>query len=335
LALAKLMAKDTSSVEIKAFGVVDPNPRSGWTPTKTGTMHTPALSELASVLNEGMVEDFKSIKAEVVHCPNMQESPFNLAAPGICGSCRLADVGGPPYLIPTVQRDKVYNLVDIAAEIKLPDAAFIGAGAGSSRLTGTNCELMPNSHLATHKIMTHFAKMRDGKPVLERYMSNEFGLLGNLLASDGKRGEVLKITATGRTSEKTFVNAIRTALSAKYGTQPVALGGVFIIGKGKAKLHVMPDFSKTAIQSDAEVDAWLHYYEANAPLIMLCGSLVSYDPGLDLRVEHTHGFSEHGDGGHYHYDTTPEFVEYTGYFSVAETVHRIDAPTATHQVGRD
>ena len=93
--------------------------------------------------------------------------------------------------------------------------------------------------------------------------------------------------------------------------QPVAVGGVFIIGKGKAKLHVMPDFSTTPLTTDAEVDAWLHYYEAHAPLIML-STFVSHDPGLDLRVEHTHGFSTHNQGGHYHYDTTPKFVEYTG-----------------------
>ena len=29
-------------------------------------------------------------------------------------------------------------------------------------------------------------------------------------------------------------------------------------------------------------------------------------------------FSRHGDGGHYHYDTTPDEVEYVGYFNLAE-----------------
>ena len=42
--------------------------------------------------------------------------------------------------------------------------------------------------------------------------------------------------------------------------------------------------------------------------------------GLDLRVEHTHGYNlEKGQGGHYHYDTTPEEVEYIGYFNLAES----------------
>ena len=253
---------------------------------------------------------------------------------GICGSARLCDVGGPPYLVPTVQRDKLYNLQEIADEVGLPGASFIGAGAGSSRLAGCNCELMPNSHLGTGKICTHFAKMKDGVPTLERYMSNEFGLLANLLASEGKRGPVLKVTCRNRTGDATFVAAMRQVLAEHYGDKPIAVGGVFIIGAGQAKLHVMPDFSATPLTTDAEVEEWLHFYHANAPLIAL-STFVSHDPGLDLRVEHTHCFSSHGEGGHYHYDVTPPEVEYTGYFSLAHTIHRIDAPACTHQIGRD
>ena len=41
--------------------------------------------------------------------------------------------------------------------------------------------------------------------------------------------------------------------------------------------------------------------------------------GLDLRLEHSHGFNlEKGQGGHYHYDTTPDIVEYTAYYNIAE-----------------
>ena len=38
-----------------------------------------------------------------------------------------------------------------------------------------------------------------------------------------------------------------------------------------------------------------------------------------MRLEHTHGLNkEKCQGGHYHYDTTPEVIEYTGYFNLAE-----------------
>jgi len=46
--------------------------------------------------------------------------------------------------------------------------------------------------------------------------------------------------------------------------------------------------------------------------------------GLGLRMEHFHCFSEHGDGGHFHYDVTPQEAEYIGYFNVAEYMFRVD-----------
>jgi hypothetical protein len=220
-----------------SFTIDDPNPRSAWTPTKVGKTLVPPLAEVAEVLNKGMLGDFSSVVAEEVDCPDMREAPFHLASEGICGSCRLADVGGPPYLVPTVMRHKMYNMYEVAEEIGLPGATLIGAGAGtvlvlqqnvsssvllgvmmllglnpghacdpvtclsgapsslttvtihhcrttegSSRLTGCNCELMPNTNLGTNKIMSHFAKLVDGVPVLNRYMANEFGLLGMVLA---------------------------------------------------------------------------------------------------------------------------------------------------------
>ena len=57
--------------------------------------------------------------------------------------------------------------------------------------------------------------------------------------------------------------------------------------------------------------------------------------GLDFRLEHTHCFSDHGEGGHYHHDTTPERVRYRAYLQLAERAVRIDPPTETHQIGRD
>ena len=77
------------------------------------------------------------------------------------------------------------------------------------------------------------------------------------------------------------------------------------------------------------------YIEFGAPFVNMA-TLISKDPGLDLRVEHTHGYSKvNKTGGHYHYDTTPQEIEYLGYFSPAELIYRIDAPTETHMIGRD
>ena len=44
--------------------------------------------------------------------------------------------------------------------------------------------------------------------------------------------------------------------------------------EGKAKQHVMPDFSEKPLNSVRELDHWLHYYDMSAPLIAV-GTFVS------------------------------------------------------------
>jgi len=55
------------------------------------------------------------------------------------------------------------------------------------------------------------------------------------------------------------------------------LGGTFLLKKGKAKHHVMPEFSVSPISTDEEVEEWLHFYNMSAPLIAV-GTLASADP---------------------------------------------------------
>lgn len=159
-------------------------------------------------------------------------------------------------------------------------------------------------------------------------------LLGNYLLSDGAPGKVLRVVVKRRVGADNFITAIRQALRARYGERGVGLGGAFVVREGRVKHHVMPDFSSAALCSDEDVDRWLHYFEMRAPIVHV-GTLVTADLGLDLRVQHFHGFSAHGDGGHYHYDTTPDSVHYEGYFTPADTIVRVDAPQDTHTFGRD
>ena len=51
--------------------------------------------------------------------------------------------------------------------------------------------------------------------------------------------QVIEIKASKRTGEENFMSAVRKTLHDQYKTKPVAVGGVFLIEKGKANLHVM------------------------------------------------------------------------------------------------
>lgn len=57
---------------------------------------------------------------------------------------------------------------------------------------------------------------------------------------------------------------------------------------------------------------------------------------LDLRVQHFHSASDENKlGGHYHIDTTPDTIEYEGYFNVATVLYRVDQPANKLQFGKD
>jgi len=57
----------------------------------------------------------------------------------------------------------------------------------------------------------------------------------------------------------------------------LALGGVIVIENGKVKVHVMPDFSKTPLNSETDLNNWLNFFEVSTPLVGV-GFLVSNDP---------------------------------------------------------
>lgn len=303
-------------------------------------LYVPSLQEIADVLNVSLKSNFNEVQVEVVDCPDLTQQPFTLANKGLHGSSRLIEVGGPPYLLPLVQRDKVYDLRDIAQLADLDAAFVVGAGAGPFPYAGANCEGMININIFDGKVDQHtrIAKVntQDGSAVQERLPNGEtrFALLGNFYASEGKPGQVLKVHAKKRTGEDDFIASIRKGLASHYGDKIVGLGGTFLLKAGKAKQHVMPDFSKTPITTDEGVNEWLNFYNMSAPLIAI-GTLVTGEYDLDLRVQHFHSFSHHGEGGHYHIDTTPETVEYLGYFNTGDYIYRIDKPAATHNVGRD
>jgi hypothetical protein len=165
-------------------------------PVEKRALLVPPLEELAKVLEEGLKGNFSEVSVSVVECPDLSLPTWNLAAQGLCGSPQLLDVGGVPYLMPVPDKTKTYDLGELAALAGLPGGLIIGAGAGSSKAAGVNCEMMPNAR-APHSSspgtnLTHIARVstEDGSCILERYPSLEAGPLANVLISEGKPGRV-------------------------------------------------------------------------------------------------------------------------------------------------
>jgi hypothetical protein len=310
------------------------------------------LGDIKNALQENLKEFFGIVQVEVTECPDFSAPPFNLAAEGFGqGEITILDVGGPPFMIPVLDRSKVYDMAKlvpaVTGEKNFPQGWYInGAAAGPWPSVGTNSEMIVNLKIGKDKkieknrskIVTTWTE-GDKKDFAMKHLpfdETRFALLGNMMVSSGIRGQVLKITCSKRAeSAPSFTMSIRKALAQQFGEEPIGLGGLFMIRNSASKIHVMQDFSKTPLITEQEVHDWLHYFPMGPPMLFQ-SVLVSADPGLDLRIEHSHGWSLDGknEGGHYHYDLSPDTVEYHGYYAVAHKIYRVDRPISSHQLGR-
>lgn len=99
---------------------------------------------VCAALSAGLIENFAEVLVEVVDCPDLTAAPFHLASQGLGGSPTIIDCGGPPFLLPLVDRTKIYDVKNLARKI-LPNAKTIflcGAGAGPHPLINSNCEVI-------------------------------------------------------------------------------------------------------------------------------------------------------------------------------------------------
>jgi hypothetical protein len=327
-------------------------PPAQW-PVRKVPLSPPPLSDLVPAIRSGLQSNFVCVTVEIAASPDLRQPPFHLAAPGLSGHPRVADVGGPLYLAPGPDLTKKYDLLSIAQQMEMsPDTGcLIGAGAGPFHVLGQNAELMPNlayevaaagtsddgddgdgSDRRRLNNQTHYAKItKDGSYLCEKIGSSttEFGLMANLFGSDGLPGPLLHITAKSRKGPLNFTAAIQQSLRTAFGDRLISLGGVFVVHRGTVNMHVMPDFPEKPFTSRSEVGAWLKYFAMPAPMVCLSVLHSGDDADLNLRMEHTHGFSiEEGRGGHYHGDLeeSRDEVEYEGWFNVAEVLYRIDQP---------
>lgn len=61
--------------------------------------------------------------------------------PGLGGNPKIVEIGGNPYLLPVVHKDKLYDLKEIVQLVKSDPAFIIGPGAGPHPYVGYNCEV--------------------------------------------------------------------------------------------------------------------------------------------------------------------------------------------------
>ena len=299
-----------------------------------------SLNKISEALQSGLSNNYKVVEVSIVDCPNLRD--WDCPSEGISGNQKIIDVGGEPYMHDPKLIGAEFDYEEISKMIGSEKSYALGAGSGAMSCLDGHCgELVINENLITDESKSIIARVGKNKEcIAEKYTARKHGGLGNVFYTDGVRGKVIKIKIKGRSGEQgSLTQAMRKALSDNLqikNNDHMALAGVFRILKGKIRSHVQPDYKDIKHEYyDPEqmkcVKDFLQFYEPVGPELQGYCVLWTGDPtggNLNLREsgEHTHfhSYTKENVAGHYHFDVTPEEIEYEGYFNTAEEVHRVN-----------
>ena len=299
-----------------------------------------SLNKISEALQSGLSNNYKVVEVSIVDCPNLRD--WDCPSEGISGNQKIIDVGGEPYMHDPKLIGAEFDYEEISKMIGSEKSYALGAGSGAMSCLEGHCgELVINENLITSESKSIIARVGSNKEcIAEKYTARKHGGLGNVFYSDGGRGKVIKIKIKERSGEQgSLPQSMRKALSDNLkieGNDHLALAGVFRMLKGKIKSHVQPDYADIKHEYyDPEqmkcVKDFLQFYEPVGPELQGYSILWTGDPtGGDLNLresgEHTHfhSYTKENIAGHYHFDVTPEEIEYEGYFNTAEEVHRVN-----------
>ena len=290
-----------------------------------------SLKIIEDVLATKLNDYFECIEVKLGTCPDLRSQPFNFPVSTISEGAIL-DIGGPQFLIPQPNLTKQYSMdkmLDLCNILHVPNELMFGACAGPFWEVGKNSEMVACKHgnnLKSNSLLGYVDE-ETGKSAFEATSSDNFGILGNFfVCSEELESTVLRISVQKRKTDLNFTNSIRKSISEALPNQIISLGGVFTASNSRLNCHVMPDFSLTPLVNDEMVNKWLNFYHFASPMTF-ASVLHCHDPGLNLRMEHSHGFNlESQQLGHYHNDLDPESVRYEGVFCLASKIVRIDMP---------
>jgi len=299
-----------------------------------------SLDKISDALQSGLSSNYKVVEVSIVDCPNLRD--WDCPSEGISGNQKIIDVGGEPYMHDPKFIGAEFDYEEISKMIGSEKSYALGAGSGAMSCLDGHCgELVINENLITDESKSIIARVGKNKEcIAEKYTARKHGGLGNVFYTDGIRGKVIKIKIKGRSGEQgSLTQAMRKALSDNLKIKDnghIALAGVFRILNGKIRSHVQPDYKDIKHEYyDPEqmkcVKDFLQFYEPVGPELQGYCVLWTGDPtggNLNLREsgEHTHfhSYTKENVAGHYHFDVTPEEIEYEGYFNTAEEVHRVN-----------
>ncbi|PIO70279.1 hypothetical protein TELCIR_07871 [Teladorsagia circumcincta] len=251
--------------------------------------HKPSNGELLSVIEEALQANFKVVETKLCQCPDLASEPYNMTSSGFGRKLVIAEIGGPGNLFPVIHREKEFDLKEICDNCEAPSSFVFGPGAGPWKVVGRNCEMVADANFSSSKVATKIASIPPNhSPTaykMEVIDSRKFSLMANLaISAEPGPAEVVYCKASVRTGKDNFPEVIRKGLAQHYGKKCVSVAGIFVMLKGKAKLHVMPDFPGCNFKSTEEVISceWSIHIAIRAMEMQVCFSALLVKAALSL-----------------------------------------------------
>ena len=298
---------------------------------------------LIQAIQNGLKQVYKQVKVRVVptneaNSIDLSAAPWNLAAKSLGTNGIFCQLGGAKNVEFQQGHSILFDMSSVLDQlhIKNDETLVIGPGAGDLTHLSINGELIFNMTFDQYnKVLTQRSYSsivtEKGEPLQSEYQPKTCGPFQHVMISSKDRTKstvLIEIDVQERLTdeheeENNFISVIRRSLK-QYSKEPMALGGIFRIEKGTVKAHIMPDFVNEDLTTKEQVDNWLKFYDMQAPLNCLSVILTEDINNSGFRLEHSHFFSDHGQAGHYHFDTTPKEVHYHGYFIVCDEAVIVD-----------
>merc|ERR1719247_3816341 len=322
-------------------------------PVTEQPLSPPPLPEIADALDSWLRTAYDEVSVSVVDAPpDLTEEPYNLLRPGLGGNPHLIDIGGNDNLFPKVDLSKEYSVSRIIKDLGLGRVQAFGPGAPGYSQVQQNAELVCKMDLGCTgwdcRSKVGIVEGDVDGPQDQRgiksidYEGHEVSSLCQLFVSSGEVCPAIRVHLRGRKEAEGRKGDLLAEMQeglARAFAEPISLGGVFTMPNGTAKCHVMSDFTPEPIRSQQYInEKWLRYfYEEKMTFVAVCTSKdFDGDAALDMRMLHAHGVTPDGRWcGHYHHDTTPETVEYEGFFLPAVKYVRVDQCSHTPDFAKD
>ncbi|KAL6437406.1 hypothetical protein ACFW04_005120 [Cataglyphis niger] len=334
-----------SKGKIKGNGNIPNNDDSGENRNENDTsshmFFIPSLEDLTNIFYDELNPYFEEFEIEVVSCPCLTRSPYNLAAAGLSGNTGILELGTFDNFYPNPRTDLAFDIQHMLSRCN-NDVFVIGSGFATQPSMPYNGHLTMNAVISAnptnvinnsciaYEVVTDELRLQ----IINDTNQIKCSLFGQFFFSKGKRGPMIKIRAKGRRSRSSIIALIQKVLANRCQDQSlIGLGIVLVINGGLTAQYLLPhNFVSDDNKRLKNYYSRITQYSLNCLNLIALGALISKklticenrkNRGAFLLDKNSmfNAFTNFESFGNFFNDLTPDKTEYIVYINIAQETY--------------